>query len=48
MFNHNLLNINIIYLVLAFILGLAMLSSKDKRVYILNKENLKLKKSKYD
>ena len=45
MFNHNLLNINIIYLVFAFILGLAMLSSKDRRVYVVGKDSFKLRKS---
>lgn len=47
MFNHNLLNINIIYLVLAIIFGLTMLSSKDRKVYTIGKSSFRFKKDIY-
>lgn len=47
LFNHNLLNINIIYLVLAIILGLNMISAKDRRVYVFSRENFKIRKKSF-
>lgn len=47
MFNHNLLNINIIYLVLAIILGLTMLSSKDRKVFVIGKSTFRFRKDMY-
>lgn len=47
MFNHNLLNLNIIYLILAFIFGLTMLSTKDRRVYVIGKNSFQFRTDKY-
>ncbi|MCK9470552.1 MAG: O-antigen ligase family protein [Bacilli bacterium] len=47
LFNHNLLNINIIYLTLAIIFGLTMISSKERKVFIYVRDSFKFKVRKY-
>lgn len=44
MFNHNLLNINITYLVLAIIFGLSTISSTDRKVFLIGKEKFIIRK----
>lgn len=47
LFNHNLLNINIIYLTLAIIFGLTMISSKERKVFVYGRDSFKFKVRKY-
>lgn len=47
MFNHNLLNINLTFLVLSIVIGLISVSSCNRINYVITRENFKIKKKSF-